>query len=218
MAQNSHHSELICYLPIFNLPRLLFFIKSFKIIWSFCVFQGVKRNLLHWSSCRKKKSAKKETGQHHTCPSAQLSARQIHTWMPAEAPQHWAQTTQAASTVHCGGRAISQRQKVPVSNSHCGFCCQVLMELKVMEWFGCFHWSPSRSADSINRNRDQYRHYVLGLLNHPGWSHNILASHTGHAQVSQHCPGTYSVAQPCARPQGLPVILEMLSLRHGLDQ
>lgn len=60
VAQNNHHSELICYPSIFNLPRLLFFIKSFRIIWSFYVFQGVKRNVLHLLTCRENKQSAKE--------------------------------------------------------------------------------------------------------------------------------------------------------------
>lgn len=40
------------------------------------------------------------------------------------------------------------KQKVPVLNFHCGFYCQVLMELKMVAWFGCFHWSPLRNVST----------------------------------------------------------------------
>lgn len=85
VAQNSHCSELICYPSTFNLPRLLLFIKSFRIVWSFCLLRYEKEFNPLIDMQGKKQIAKQEIGQylgslrqHHIPLSAQLSSRHIY--------------------------------------------------------------------------------------------------------------------------------------------
>ena len=74
-----------------------------------------------------------------------------------------------------------------------------------MEWSGCFHCSPSRCADSVNRNRGCYRQWVL-IITTSTYSSGMALEHFSfsqrHSQINQQL-----------FPESLSVISSVLGLR-----
>lgn len=95
MAQNSHHSELICYLPIFNLPRLLFFIEFQNNLVILCLSRCEKEFTPLIFMQEKKECQKRDRTASHMPLCSALS--QANTYMDA----CWGTTT--LSSNYSGG-------------------------------------------------------------------------------------------------------------------